>query len=180
MTVDFITGEQIVDTDDERYRQKLARFLVAERGWQKDELEPRLRIDTLFGNNFVVSTIDIVVSCRGQRLFVLRYAPGSLVTRERSAIAAARVLGPESQIPYAVVTNGEDAELLQVDTTAVLATGLEAIPCKNEAEKLLAASKPAALATGIKRERELRILNSYDQEICCAGGPCVLPNASEG
>ena len=25
---DFITGETVVDTDDERYRQKLARFLV--------------------------------------------------------------------------------------------------------------------------------------------------------
>ena len=30
-TNDFVTGERITDTDDERYRQKLARFLVEEK-----------------------------------------------------------------------------------------------------------------------------------------------------
>ena len=31
--VDYVTGEPLVDTDDERYRQKLARLLVEERGF---------------------------------------------------------------------------------------------------------------------------------------------------
>jgi hypothetical protein len=31
-----------------------------------------------------------------------------------------------------------------------------------------------------KRERELRILNTFDVEVCCAGGPCALPSAPEG
>lgn len=180
MTEDFVTGDQLVDTDDERYRQKLGRFLVEEKGWPKKSLETRLKIDTLFANNFVVSTIDVVVSLHQQRFFILRYAPGSLVTRERSAIAAARVLGPDHQIPYAVVTNGEDAELLDVATGQVLTTGLNCIPSQSEALESMKTTTFLELPRGKSRERELRILNSYDVEICCAGGPCVLPNAPEG
>lgn len=79
--VDFVTGEPLVDTDDERYRQKLARLLVEEKGFAKSELTMRRRIETLFAKQFVASKIDIVVSIADQRVLVLRYGPGSLVTR---------------------------------------------------------------------------------------------------
>ena len=55
---DFITGESITDTDDERYRQKLARLLVEDKGYAKNDIEVRLKIETLFAKQFVVSTID--------------------------------------------------------------------------------------------------------------------------
>ena len=110
---DFITGETIVDTDDERCRQKLARFLVEEKGYDKNDLEPRLCIETLYSGQFVASTIDITVHMAGKRFMILRFAPGSIVTRERSAIAAARVLEPAYQIPLAVVTNCLEAEVLE-------------------------------------------------------------------
>lgn len=180
MTEDYITGSQIVDTDDERYRQKIARFLVEEKGYEKKDLEARHKIETLFCNNFVVSTIDLVIILEGQRKFVLRYGPGSLVTRERSAIAAARVLELDYQIPFAIVTNGEDAELLDTATGSVLATGLNSIPNKKEAITLVKNRGVDQPLTGSKRERELRVLNSYDQEVCCVGGPCALPGAPEG
>ncbi|NOX25512.1 MAG: type I restriction enzyme HsdR N-terminal domain-containing protein [Deltaproteobacteria bacterium] len=178
--VDYLSGQSIVDTDDERYRQKIARFLVTAKGYSRDELIPRLRIETLFNHNFVVSTIDLVINLAGQRLVVLRYGPGSLVTRERSAIAAARVLHPEYQIPYAVVTNGEDAEFLETGRGQVLARGLAGIPTREEALSLLAGCEFASPPAGAKREREFRILNTFDQEECCVGGACALPSAREG
>jgi len=177
---DFLTGKSIVDTDDERYRQKIARFMVTEKGYNKNELIPRLKIETLFNRNFVTSTIDLVIVLAAQRLIVLRYGPGSLVTRERPAIAAARVLIQEYQIPYAVVTNGEDAEFLETAHGKVLARGLQGIPTREEAISLLTDCSFAPPPSEEKRERELRILNAFDQEVCCAGGPCALPSASEG
>ena len=120
MTKDYVTGEQIVDTDDERYRQKLARLLVEEKGYDKTDLTPRLKVETLFSKNFVVSTIDLVISLEGKKFFILRYGPGSMVTRERSAIAAARVLEKNYQIPFAAVTNGEDLEFIDVLSAQVL------------------------------------------------------------
>lgn len=177
---DYCTGEVILDTDDERYRQKLARLLVEERGYDKKELQARLKIETLFAKSFVVSTIDLVVSLLGKRLIVIRYGPGSLVTRERPALAAARVLESEYVIPLTVVTNGEDAELLDSRTGKVLACGMAAIPTRSQAMTLLQDTGFMPLAAGPQRQMELRILNAYDQEVCCVGGPCALPHAPEG
>ncbi len=177
--VDFVTGEPLVDTDDERYRQKLARLLVAEKGFAKGELEMRRRIETLFARQFVVSKIDIVVSIAGQRIMVVRYGPGSLITRERPAIAAARVLAESQLIPLAVVTNGEDAELLDARTGKLLGTGLAVIPTREAVSAMLPGLDFSPVAPQ-RREPELRILNAFDVEFCCVGGPCALPGAKEG
>lgn len=176
---DCVTGEQVVDTDDERYRQKLARLLLTEKGFAEEELETRRTIETLFAGQFVVSKIDMVVRIAGRRVMLLRYGPGSLVTRERPAIAAARVLDEKQLIPLAVVSNGEDAELLDARTGKVLGQGLAAIPDRKRIEKLLPTLDFDPLAPE-RREPELRILNAFDVEICCAGGPCALPGAKEG
>lgn len=176
---DYSTGEPLIDTDDERYRQKLARLLVEEKGYAKEELLARQKIETLFAKSFVVSTIDLVVSISGQRFMVIRYGPGSLVTRERPALAAARVLDRDWVIPFTVVTNGEDAELLDSRTGEVLASGLEAIPTRAQALTLLPDLEFLPLPPGPRRQMELRILNAYDQEACCVGGPCALPQAPE-
>ncbi len=176
---DYVTGEKLVDTDDERYRQKLARLMVEEKGWAKEEIEMRLRIETLFNKQFVASKITMTLSMEGQRCLVMRYAPGSLVTRERAALAAARVLDENYQIPLAVVTNGRDAELLDTYSGEVLAKGMDAIPSRKEIKEMFPELRFETY-NDKKRERELRILNAFDVEICCAGAPCALPNVKEG
>ncbi|HET97632.1 MAG TPA: hypothetical protein ENN98_02835 [Desulfurivibrio alkaliphilus] len=176
---DFITGESLADTDDERYRQRLARLLVEEKGFAKSEIEPRLVIETLFAGNFVSSKIDFVIKIGGQRLLLLRYGPGSLVTRQRPALAAARVLDPNQVIPLAVVSNGEDAELLESRSGRVLGQGLQAIPDRAALTAQLPHLDFSPLAEK-RREPELRILNAFDIEICCAGAHCALPGAKEG
>jgi hypothetical protein len=177
---DYITGETIVDTDDERCRQELAKLLVEERGYSRDELEPRLSIETLYNGQFVASTIDITLRIAGKRFMILRFAPGSLVTRERAAIAAARVLEPAYQIPLAVVTNCKDAEVLDTYTGKVVGQGLAAIPVRKEAEDMIKALRFEPFADKTRIDREKRILNAYDLELCCVGGPCALPGAPEG
>lgn len=176
---DFLTGEALVDTDDERYRQGLVRLLVEDKGFAREEIEPRLVIETLFAGQFVTSRIDFVLRLAGRRLVLVRYAPGSLVTRERPALAAARVLDPEQVIPLTVVTNGEDAELLDSWSGKVLNQGLAAIPGRDALLAMVPELSEKNLPPG-RREPELRILNAFDVEICCAGGPCALPGAKEG
>jgi hypothetical protein len=165
--IDYITGEELVDTDDERTRQDLARMMVEEKGYAKTDLEPRRCIETLFATQFVRSTITLTVSLDGNRIMIIRYAPGSLVSRERSAIAAARVLEEDYQIPLAVVTNGRDAELLDTGNGQLLATGMDAIPDYQQARELLPTLVCRDRLDDKKRERELRILNAFDVEICC-------------
>ncbi|MCK5544908.1 MAG: type I restriction enzyme HsdR N-terminal domain-containing protein [Desulfobulbaceae bacterium] len=168
---DYVSGETVVDTDDERYRQKLARFMVEEKGYTKDDLESLTKIETLFSGQFVASRIDLVVSLNEKRFMIIRYGPGSLVTRERPAIAAARVLDPAHRIPLAVVTNGEDAELLDTFTGKIIGKGLDSIPKKEEAFDLIKTLDFSPFPEGKKREREMRILNTFDVEICRTGRP---------
>lgn len=173
---DFLTGVELPDTDDERYRQQLALFLVEKKGYNVGELQPRLAIETLFNGRFVRSVIEIVVCIAGRRVMIIRYGPGSLVTRERPAVAAARILDPRYRIPLAVVTNFRDAELLETRTGKVLNTGMDGIPGRNELAGMLDTTLEfEPFVDARSREREARILNAFDVEVCCRGGTCDLP-----
>lgn len=165
--IDYLSGEQLTDTDDERIRQKLYKMMVEENGYPRESLTPRLKIETLFTRCFVVSTIEITVSLANKRFMILRYGPGSLVSRERAAIAAARVLVPDYRIPLAVVTNGEDAELLDTRTGKILGYGLNSIPNYTTALEMLEQFEFLPPLDAIRRERELRVLNAFDVERCC-------------
>ncbi len=164
---DYLTGEELTDTDDERIRQELSRLMVEEKGYAKELLQPRLRIETLFSRNFVISTIELAVTLQNRQFMIIRYGPGSLVSRERAAIAAARVINPDYIIPLAVVTNGRDAELLETTSGKILDFGLQSIPDCDSAAKMLEHLEFLPPLKGARRERELRILNAFDIERCC-------------
>jgi hypothetical protein len=166
---DYLTGEELVDTDDERIRQQLGRMMVEQLGYRRDELKPRLTIETLFTRNFVTSTIELTVELQQKQIMIIRYGPGSLVSRERSALAAARVLNDEYRIPLAVVTNGRDAVLLDTITGKVLDQGMKAIPNRTRILEMLPSLIFLPPQDGEKRLREKRILNAFDLERCCIG-----------
>ncbi len=46
---DFVTGEKITDIDDERIRQKIARFLVEISGYEKSDIEVKPVLELGFG-----------------------------------------------------------------------------------------------------------------------------------
>jgi hypothetical protein len=164
---DYLTREELIDTDDERIRQEISRWMVEEKGYARNLLKPRQKIETLFSRCFVVSTIELTVSVQHKQFMIIRYGPGSLVSRERAAIAAARVINPEYLIPLAVVTNGRDAELLDTTTGKIVDYGLHSIPNRATAEKMLEHLVFLPPLEAARRERELRILNAFDVERCC-------------
>jgi hypothetical protein len=164
---DYLTGEELTDTDDERIRQSLSRMMVEQKGYSLKNLEPRNTIESLFNRSFVTSTIELTVSHGGRQFMIIRYGPGSLVSRERSAIAAARILCPAWRIPLAVVTNGEDAELLDTKSGRILGYGLDSIPGAARAGELIETLKFLPPVSDKQREMELRILNAFDLERCC-------------
>jgi len=172
---DYLTGEELPDTDDERCRQQLARLLVEEKGYVPEELEPRLVIETTYNNQYVKSLIELTVSVSQRRIMIVRYGPGSLVTRERPAIAAARLLDPDYRIPLAVVTNCREAELLETGSGKVLSTGMNAIPKRQKALELFNELSFEPFGDEQRRDREARILNAFDVEVCCKNGTCEIP-----
>lgn len=129
--VDFITGETLTDTHDERYRQEIARLLVTRKGYLKNEIKPRLELVIKVDDKRGVTKIDFVITIAGKVGMIIKYGPGSLVTRHRPALAAARLVVPY-QVPVVVVTNGKDAEILDGSTGKVIKSGLEFIPSRAE------------------------------------------------
>jgi hypothetical protein len=159
-TTDFITGETLIDTIDERARQKIARFLVEEKGYAKDEIQVRERIALEIDGEMGTFRVDFVIILRGKALMVIIFGPGSLVTRQRSAIAAARLLR-EYEVPLTVVTNSESAEVLETSSGTVVGEGLDSIPSKADVlERLATLTFEAIPEERLAKER--RILYAFE------------------
>ena len=164
---DVITGEILDDTHDERYRQKLASLLVQQKGYAKSDIEPRRKLLVQAGDNRAYIKIDFLIKLANRLSMIIKYAPGSLVTRHRPLLAASRIIAPY-QIPVAVITNGEDAEILDGASAQVLARGLDGIPSKTELSTVTAKSN-MNLITAERAEIESRILYCFEVDDSC---PC--------
>jgi len=164
---DFITGVTLKDTHDERYRQKIARLLVNRKEYLKDEVEPRKNLLVQAGESRATIKIDFTIHLTGKVCMVIKYGPGSIVTRRRPLLAVSRILAPY-QIPIAVVTNGEDAEVLEGSSGHVISQGLDTIPSKPQLIKIVSGDNfnqiPAQRA-----EMESRIVYCYEVDGSC---PC--------
>ncbi len=128
---DYITGKTIKDTHDERYRQKLARILVDDKGYQKNEIKVRQQLLVNAGDKRSVINIDFMITLSDRVCMIIKYGPGSLVTRRRPALAISRLVAGY-QVPVVVVSNGEDAEIISGSTGNVISHGLDSIPSKPE------------------------------------------------
>ena len=162
---DFITGDTLKDTHDERYRQKIARLLTGQLGYLKADVEPRRALVAKADSKKAVLKIDFTITLEGRTCMVLKYGPGSLVTRRRAVLAVSRLIAPY-QVPVAVITNGQDAEIINGASGEVTASGLESIPSKADLTKM-AAGETFAPISDQQAEMESRILYCYEVDDRC-------------
>ena len=165
--VDFITGETIQDTHDERYRQKLARLLVEDKGYIKEEIESRCNILVRAENKRAMVKVDFKVTLSGRTGMIIKYGPGSLVTRRRSALGLSR-LASSYQVPIVVVTNGEDAEILEGATGKIVSSGLESIPQKSQLVEMIKQATYNRISSR-QAEMESRVVYAFEVDGSC---PC--------
>lgn len=161
---DFITGQAFLDTDDERIRQKIERLLIEEKGYSKKDIEVDMEFEIVIGKEIHKSKVDLIVSVEEKRFMIIKCARGSLVSREREVISCARILDVY-QIPFAVVTNGEDAEVLDTISGEVIGNGLGAIPSKANALEAIKQIEFKNLS-GKRIEKEKRIFLAFDVIKC--------------
>ncbi len=133
--IDFLTGEKRVDTHDERYRQKIGKFLVETLGYAKEQIQTHHALRVAADQKSARIKIDFLIIDHDKTCVLVKYAPGSLVTRRLTNLALSRIIHPY-QIPLVVTTNGEDAEIIQGTTGKVSGQGLSGIPSPKEIRKL--------------------------------------------
>ncbi|MBU1274453.1 MAG: type I restriction enzyme HsdR N-terminal domain-containing protein [Proteobacteria bacterium] len=138
--LDIITGRPLTSSDDEPVRQATEARLLS-LGYSPQNI----RVDAAWAlgpeHDSLRVLADLLVYGGERPALLLRCARGSLVTREKETLACARLVAP-NWAPLAVVTNGEDAELLDTASGEVLAQGLAAIPGPSQLERMLAQYPP--------------------------------------
>ncbi len=164
---DLITGETLKDTLDERYRQKIAGLLVNQKGYLKADITPRQNLLVAAGECKATVKVDFVINFAGRIWMIIKFGPGSIVTRQRPVLAASRIMAPY-QIPVAVVTNGTDAEILDGASGSILSTGLETIPSKSELRQM-ATEDHFKIIDKNRADMESRIVYCFEVDGSC---PC--------
>lgn len=173
---DFLTGQVLADTHDERYRQQIAKKLVMNKGHKKENIKSNITLQVNAGEKIATLKIDFLVECHGTLLLMVKYAPGSLVTRRLSTLALSRIIKPY-QIPRVVITNGEDAEIMDGYTGCVIGTGFNSLPDKNELEMLKETFSYEKI-DGVLFEKASRIAYAceVDGSCPCDTDVCVIDN----
>jgi hypothetical protein len=164
MITDFVTGREVPNVGAEENRQAVETFLVSEKGYLKEDIQVDVDLTITVAGVPYRSQVDLVVSPDGgpPPFMVIKCAAGSLGSREREIVAAARLLDAY-QIPRAVVSDGKTASVLDTVTGKKIGDGMDAIPTRQEAvdalESLTLTPFPAE-----RREREKLIFRTYDIE----------------
>ena len=153
--------------------RKIIEYLLLEKkGYQPADIQKRVMFTVELGREQTSSSVDFLVTVGGKRAMIIKCAAGSLASRERQAIAAARVIS-SPPIPIAVVADPVGAEVLDVATGKVVAEGFGAIPVKEQLLQML--SEPLPLPLSLERiEKEKRILLAFDAIKCC------VPQGADG
>ena len=163
MITDYVTGREVPNVGAEQNRQAVEQFLVEQKGYQKEDIEVDTDISLTVAGEAYHSQMDLVVSVdSGSRFMVIKCVAGSLGSREREVVAAARLLD-EYQIPCAIVSDGSTAIVLDTVSGKKSGEGLDAIPSKQQAvDRLKSYDFPEYPKD--RREREKLIFRTYDIE----------------
>jgi hypothetical protein len=154
---DALTGLALI-------REAVRDFLIREKGYRDDDIEVDAGFVIRVDNRETPVSVDYILRLRGRRFMVIKCSPGAVESRERHLISFARVVGAY-QIPYAMVTDGVHARMLDAVKGCVIAEGLDALPARQQAVDMMNSVEfmpyPAE-----RREREERILLAFESIKC--------------
>jgi hypothetical protein len=154
--------------------KKMVKYLLLEKkGYRVEDIQksPVFRVE--LGHEQAYSSVDFLVTVDGKKAMVIKCAAGSLASRERQAVAAARVIS-SPPVPIAVVADPVGAEVLDVMTGKVIGEGFGAIPIKEEMRRMLSGRGEAKPLSPDRLEKEKRILLAFDAIKCC------VPQGADG
>ena len=157
---DYVSGREVFDIGAEANRQAVERYLVNEKGFAKSEIEVDVDLELIIADKPYRSHIDLVVSVDEVCYMAIKCAAGSLASREREILAAARLL-MHYQIPVAAVSDGKTAIVLDTLSGKKTGEGLEAVPNRRDARNQLKEITLQPLPAN-RREGEKLIFRTYD------------------
>jgi hypothetical protein len=145
---------------EEVIRQKVHDFLLGKKGYVAEDIAEEVPFYLKTDREVFRLKVSMVVQIKGRPLVLIKCGAGSILARERPTLALARLFG-EYQVPLTIVTNGDEASILNTLTGETLGCGLEAIPDKKHLLSQLADLKTIPLPE--KRVKlEKQILSAFE------------------
>ena len=157
---DYVTGKSVLDIGAEANRQAVEKYLVEEKGYTRDQIIVDMELVLEISGEPYRTRLDLVVFMDNLPVMVIKCAAGSLFSREREVIYAARV-AQKQPIPIAVASDGHDAVIFDAMERKLIGQGLASIPSPEDARQILKNTKQINVTTD-KREKERIIFRSYD------------------
>jgi len=153
--------------------RKMVEYLLLEKkGYRPEDVLRSAAFEVELGEETAWSSVDFIVSVDGVKAMIVKCAAGSLDSRQRQAVAAARVIS-SPPVPVAVVADPDNAEVLDVATGKVIGEGFGAVPVKEKLLRILAETEVEPLALE-RIEKEKRILLAFDAI------KCSVPRGTDG
>lgn len=161
-----ILNQEIEDGQDlaNEARRTVEYLLLQKKGYSLEEVSKNAVFELKLEKETAYSSVDFLVRVAGKNAMIIKCAAGSLVSRERQALAAARLIA-QPPVPIAVVVDPVTAEVLDTATGEVIGEGFGAIPVREQIESLLAQKVSEPLPPA-RLEREKRILLAFDAIRC--------------
>lgn len=165
-----LLGEKIAM--DERFAQlgltfvqkRVIEFLISGKGYREDDIEvnKEFKVD-LRELSFNVKA-DVALKIEGVIFLIIKCVINSMESWERHALAFCRVV-ESGQIPYAVITDGESARIIDVLKGGVASNGLDSIPSRQDALNIIKETEPCPYPED-RCEKEKRILYAFEAIKC--------------
>jgi hypothetical protein len=159
---DFITGKPVRNIGPQAGRQVFEKFMVNEKGYEKEDILVDEELIVQFKGEDYISSIDLIVFCSQKAFMAITCVAGSIGSYEREILAGARLVYND-QIPLAVSTDARDASVMDTLSGNKLGQGLDAIPSKENACKMLESFKDKPFDEN-RKEREMIIYRSFNLE----------------
>ncbi|BCB96181.1 hypothetical protein JZK55_11030 [Dissulfurispira thermophila] len=145
-------------------QRRVVDFLISHKGYSNEDIEVNreFKIDLLDAS--FNARADIALKIEGKIFCIIKCVMNSLESWERHSIAFGRVV-ESYQIPYAIITDSENARVLDVVEGKLISEGLDSIPSRTDARKFIN-EKAFSPYSKEKAEREKRILYAFDAIGC--------------
>ncbi len=184
MKIRDLLEQELADGEDlaNEARNMIGFLLREKKGYAPGDIRKGMAVEVVLESETAWSSLDYLVSIDGRKAMVIKCAAGSLGSRERQAVAMARVIA-SPPVPVAVVADPVTAEVLDAESGKVIGEGFGAIPTKDQLRTVLVERTILPL-DGRRLEREKRILLAFDAIKCSVpqganGGVRIGPEPNE-
>lgn len=141
-------------------RQNIWEFLVKEKQFKPEEIETDPQFRLTLGDRETTVSIDFVVNLPSASLMIIQCSSGSLEAWERYITAFARIV-KDYQIPYAVVTDGDKARIIDVLTGKLIGESLGQLFTREDALNQMKVFKKIPCPAN-RLEKEKRIVYAFE------------------